>query len=395
MIFAEQGENSDYMWNFISGYVKISILGQYPERLVNRALNAGIPIKDAERKSGACFVCRIPMRRFKSLRVCARGSGCRVHILKKGGLPLLMIKARREPALCLCALLMAAVMAAASSRIWFFEIESRDYPRASAESTLASFGFGPGVKASEARPADIEAALRRLPGVLTAKAVRRGVCVKVSVTGKGGSAQDDPGQASEGASGIYADRDCVIDSISVTSGRAVVSPGEAVAAGQLLISGDMTALKPGYYVPAEGEVYGRLLYRASASVGRYGTELKRTGSYARAYEFRALGRSLLPGVPYAEYETERECSAVINACPLPLTVWACRCYELRQSQVDLGDRAAGDRAAVLAQEKLFDSITKGARILSVHTEFSVSQDGGVTATLTATTLERIGTGKGQ
>ena len=44
------------LWKSITGYVNISIVGEYPEKTLNRCIGAGIPIKRAVRSAeGACI----------------------------------------------------------------------------------------------------------------------------------------------------------------------------------------------------------------------------------------------------------------------------------------------------------------------------------------------------
>ncbi len=71
-----------------------------------------------------------------------------------------------------------------------------------------------------------------------------------------------------GYSNIVAAEDCVIDSINVKSGIAMVKAGDTVRQGQLLISGIIPAELGGGAVRAEGEIVGRVRRDITVSVPR-------------------------------------------------------------------------------------------------------------------------------
>lgn len=378
------------VWNFASGYVKIGIMGDYPERIVNRALDAGMPVYDASFEDSGRLVCCVPMRSFKTLRRCARGSGCKVAVLSKRGLPYLYLRLRREYILAAFALAAAAVLVLALSRLWRIDIDYGGADKASVDAALAGMGLRVGMALKDIEPKIINSELGSLKGVVNAKAVRHGVVLCIGISAEGQLTAGNAEAASNvSPSSIYADRDCVIASISVTSGAAAVTEGEAVKSGQLLISGDLGSLKEGYSVSAEGEVYGRLLYRATGTAERMRTEYRRDGRTAEVIAIVLFGKELLFNLPYEAYELEPLDEGSVDACPVPVKVRRYRCFGLSPTPCDIGDDAARLLAASDAQSKLYASIPKDARIVSVNTEI-ISDDGSASATVTAVTIERIG-----
>ena len=173
----------------------------------------------------------------------------------------------------------------------------------------------------------------------------------------------------------------------------MVAPGDAVKAGQLLISGDYSDSKPGYVVRAEGEVYGRVLYSAAYTAGPTAYEQRRTGACCAAESFAVFGREIFTGLPYEEYELELSAFGDIDACMLPVTIRSYRCYELAPTLVTLSFEEVCIRAEAGARQKLFEAMPKDIRLISLHTERAVAEDGSVTATVAAVGIENIGYGR--
>lgn len=82
---------------------------------------------------------------------------------------------------------------------------------------------------------------------------RRGTVAYVDVREKLQGAEDGVGA---GYTNIVADRTCVIESVTVTKGRAVVKAGDVVRAGDILISGIVEGADGAELCHAEGEVIG-------------------------------------------------------------------------------------------------------------------------------------------
>lgn len=386
------------VWNFVSGYVKIKIMGDYPERLINRASAQGIPFSDAEALSDGSAVCCIPVSRLKTLRFCARDSGCRVRIVSKHGLPCALIAVKHRLSLFLLAVCFIAILAFASTRVLAFDIECGDFDRDLIFDCLADLGIRRGICVKTVHTAEICKRLDSLPGVVNAEVDLRGVVLHIKVIGDdtGLSAYEPYSQDSmTGAPiGIFAAKDCVIASIYPTRGRALYRSGDAVKAGELLISGDYTDLKPGYYVDADGRVLGRVLYRAEATVQSQCVMLRRTGERVELNVFYLFGRKLFFSPPYENYELESILRARFDCSPAAAFVSNCYCFELRALPTELSEAEIKQAAEAEAQSKLFENIPEDAELISLTTDFVLDPDGSITATVTAVSLENIGYKRG-
>lgn len=98
---------------------------------------------------------------------------------------------------------------------------------------------------------------------------RRGTVAYVSVIEK---VNHDEQEERRGYANVVAERDCIIEEITVISGYATVKVGDTVRAGQILISGVYPSELGGGLCYAEGRVIGRYTDEISVSVPRYKEE---------------------------------------------------------------------------------------------------------------------------
>lgn len=373
------------LWKFCAGYVNISIVGKYPEKLVNRLLCSGIRLENLQRTGGGLSA-RVSARDMRAMRSVARGSGCRIRVLEKHGGPVIRaaIRANRAFIAFLAAFLAAAAFA--STRIWFIDIDTVSIPREEIARVLSAMGVERGCSGSGLNTGAVAEALSSDPRVVNAKVTLRGVVLRVEISETEGYAAQP---ASEPAVGFYADRDCVIRELTVKSGRAMVAPGQAVRKGDLIISGDLSDMKEGFSVPAEGKVMGEVLHVFSASAPPETVRLVRSGEKASAFSILLFGRELAFDPPFVDYEREPIARYALNACPVPLGAVEYECFELTESMVEDTPEGTETRARLLAQRGLTADLPHDAQIKTLRTDIIRNGDGSVTAIVTATALERI------
>ncbi len=118
---------------------------------------------------------------------------------------------------------------------------------------------------------------------------RRGTVAYVSVIEK---VIHDEQEEKSGYANVIAERDCIIEEITVSSGYAVVKPGDTVQAGQILISGVFPSELGGGLCYAEGNVVGRYTDEISVSVPRYREEKIPTDKKTSSLNINFFGFSL-------------------------------------------------------------------------------------------------------
>ena len=106
----------------MSGYVKIQLEGYFVERFLNLALNQKITIWDIRRMQDGRIIAKVTPKEFKYLRKIARTTNCRVKILKKSGIPFLIIKYRKRKIFVIFILVAIISVCVYNSYIWQVDI---------------------------------------------------------------------------------------------------------------------------------------------------------------------------------------------------------------------------------------------------------------------------------
>ena len=374
------------VWNFVSGYVKICIMGKYPERLVNAALVNGISVFSACNTDNG-IICTVAAGDIQRLRASGRGCGCRIRILSRHGLVFKLRPLKFEPLLLALAALLVTAAVLMSRRLWFIKIDCGGMDRSAVLSELEIAGVRRGSLLRSISPSELSSLLSDIPGVASADVELHGIVLSVSLSE--GTGYGMPSESFELPREIRAAKDCVLTDITVLSGRALVSIGDNVSAGQTIISGDMSGLKEGYYVPAAGEAYGKVMYRTSASSERTSTSTQWTGASVELSAAKLFGSSYLIGLPFNEYKLEPKKAAVLDACFLPVTIESFICMELGYTVAEADEQIAVENAVNEALQKLYSAVPAYAKILSVGTEYRINEDGSVTAEASAVVIEKI------
>ena len=372
------------VWKNDSGYVIIRIMGKYPEKLLNALLEEGTPVRDVKR-SGEAITLSLPAASLMRLRQLKRGGSCRVKLVSKSSRARLTKRISKVFAASLAAFLLIAL--AASTRIWSVEVISDTVPAEDIAAALDSIGLRPGAARNRNGLRGASETLMRDPRVVNAEVRLNGVKLTVAISG---AAEAIPGRSEGESFGMVAAKDCVITRIAVTGGRALVQRGSAVKAGELIVTGDLSALKPGLTVPVKAVVYGRVLYTVSATAEAEKLSLVRSGRKAEAVLIRTPFGQFASRPPFAEYETEPIRANTVDACAVPIVIWRETAYELVERRVRDTEVGTEKRARLFAQEKLASLIPQEAQINTVSTRTVRNPDGSVTAIITVTATEQIG-----
>ena len=163
--------------------------------------------------------------------------------------------------------LVVFLLSFSSDLVWDIRLEDGcEVSRESVVEQLRSVGFEIGSRWSATDISSVETELLfSSDDVSWLNINRRGVVAYVSATPKIGESDESHGG---GYSNIVAKYDCVIDEISVITGYAAVAVGDAVRAGDLLISGVIPESAGGGFCHAQGTVRGRVSTELSVSVER-------------------------------------------------------------------------------------------------------------------------------
>ncbi|MGE5587412.1 MAG: sporulation protein YqfD [Clostridia bacterium] len=385
------------LWPYFRGYVIMTVKGRALEKFVNTALARGIDLWDITRVDDRSLVARAYLHDLPSLGKILRATGCRGRIEQKVGVPFLVRRLARRKGLVAGAILFSVALYALSSFVWFVDVSGVQKTDPETVLELAEkHGLRPGAPKRSIDPGKVaRGILADLPNLAWAAVHIRGTMASIEV------AEKTLPDVSPGVVDVVAAEDALVTNMIVLSGEPLVSEGDTVTKGQVLIAGlilgtddQHSGAKAVEVVNARGIVLGRVWRTHSEECRLVRETVTETGRVARTHRFTVGALTFVVGPktpPFADYEEYRSSYGV----PLRGKPW-------RSIGVDVTTyREVTRRAEVLSREDVLaearerarsalePTLPSGARILDVREDVRYSQGGVVTFTMTMETAEDI------
>jgi len=384
----------------LRGYVHVSVIGASAKDFLNACSERGVVITECRAINETELICTIPRRYSRTAEYCAGISGCELRILSQRGASYTFGRVKRRYLLLSGLLVTLMLLGFSGFFIWDMDIVGNDtIPDWEIRSALEECGVYIGANWTEFNADMIRSEmLEKIPKLsfltVNVKGSRAEVIVRERIEAP--EMQNDVSH-----SHIIAAKDGVISKMSVFRGQGMVSAGDEVRAGDVLISGTVSGIElweqpvEYNYVSALGEVYAETAYEFTAAESLVKQEKHYTGRVARSFAL-LLGENRL--------NFYKNTGIYRNSCDTIYYVWKlelpgiftlpvalvqeCRAqYELlpvSEMQSQVVERLKGELLSRLERET-----GESAQFLSE--EFTVRQYGDmVYVTLSARCLEDIG-----
>ena len=111
------------LFNYISGYINITVEGFFVERFINKCINNKIFLWSIKRSNSTLLSTNVSIKQFKEIRAIAKRTKCKVKINSKRGLPILLHRYRKRKLLLFLLIPIVAAILITSTYIWNIEIE--------------------------------------------------------------------------------------------------------------------------------------------------------------------------------------------------------------------------------------------------------------------------------
>ncbi len=390
---------------FLRGHVLLQVTGPRPDALLARLIAAGRPFRAARRDARGLWV-RMALGDFRRLRPLVRGSGLRVHIAARGGLPFALARAARRPALFAAGAAAALLLAGLSQRVWFVQVLGADrLGEGEVLHVAAAAGLRPGAAKASLDPDRVAAALiADVPALSWAEVTVHGTLATIQVVER---ALPPPAYEQVGVAGdVVAAHAGIVRGVTVSAGVAVVSPGQRVEPGQVLIRGmiQMPARRGpqgaeglrSVAVHASGVVVAVQTYQtyaeapASLEVGvPTGATFVRRVLVVGRLQLVLTGRGRVPWPSYRLSRTELG-PLRFRSLVLPGSLLVLRYAEVATHQKALPPAAAAAAAAAAARAFLLRQLPPRARILQERQSTTLLPGGRVGVELWVESEDNIG-----
>ncbi len=377
----------------LRGSVRVEVSGAEPVKLLNALGGDGICFWDAEPVDDFTIRIGVYSRELGRVRALAGRHQCAVKVLRERGVPVVRRRLRRRIALLTAAVVCFALLAASSLFVWDIEIEGNESVskgailRALANCGVKSGSFWPGWSSDEIRNSVI-LDIPELSWVgVSVDSSRAIVRVRERI--------ERPQLVSDDAAGSVTARTTgIIERMEVYQGAPLVTVGDAVIAGETLVSGEMPSeVGDTRYVRASALVEARTWYELNAAAPLEYAALTQTGTHTRW--------ALIIGDKRINFyrgssQTDAGCGKIVTEYPLAWEgVFTLPVTLVREQTLEYGVSAAAEDEAALAarlQEQLQNTLEReiSGRGEIASSTFASSVSGGMlVVTMRAECVEDI------
>ena len=265
----------------LRGSVRVEVSGAAPQRLLNAMSEADMPFWDAVPQDAFTIRLGLYSRNLRNAKALATRCQCELKLLRESGAPVVKRRLRRRVALLVTAVSCFALLAASSLFAWDIRVEGNEQVstgeilRALAGCGVEPGAFWPGWSSDEIRNSvilDIPELAWLGVSVDSSRAV-----IRVRERTEAPELVN-----SEGMGSVTARTTGIIDSMRVYQGAPLVAVGDAVVAGETLVSGEMPSeVGDTRYVRASAEIRARTWYEMSASAPLEYSGLEQSDSRTR------------------------------------------------------------------------------------------------------------------
>jgi len=375
------------------GYLKIEVYGADLNRFLNLCASENILFWGHQRTSVDRMTLYLPVPAFYQMPRITRRACCRVHIVKRFGLPFLLHRIKPRVALLFGVFLFVFCAWASSLFLWEITISGPTaIPQERILHALAEHGVSQGAYTKSLNIDHIKnQMLLEMPDLIYLNINLHGSRAEVMVRDR----TRPPNIVDEtGFANIVASQGGVIERVVVYEGTPEVKKGDLVVPGQILANGYMTG-RSGVTVPtrARADVYARTWDHTQAIFPLSVFERYKTGKERTRYTL-IFGRSRIKIFEKGSIH-DSECDKIIKrsrlvlpgGITLPILLERETASECRLEAADLAPISAIDLVANELQRKL--SLVATDTLLDCR--FTAEQSGGaLMMKMTAECIKQIG-----
>ena len=374
------------LFNFLQGYVVIIIDGAFPERFLNICARRSIYLWNVRRLDKLSLRANVSIAGFRLMPDIAKKSRCRVRIKSRMGLPFFIHRHRKRKAFAAGALIFAAALLVLSRFIWVVDVIGNDVVESA---RIVAALNGAGLKTGILKSGVDEYALQNIlmteiDEIAWISVQIKGTTAHVEVKERDPKPEIFP---KDEPCDIVALRDAVIESIDALNGDRLVTAGEIVRRGQLLVSGVLESENAGIrFVHSDAEITARTWYEFAEEIPRFEEVRTPTGRSKSKNILKILNFNIKffinDGISYENYDRISMVKkfSIGKSFVLPISLHLDKYAEVQVEQREI------DRAVALktAEGNAFANV-KGKLIVKTD---AVERDGALLVTYEC--LEDIG-----
>ena len=383
------------IFNYIIGYIRISIEGYYIERFINICRNEKITIWNLKRDKNVKLELNIGIKDLKRVAKIAKQTKCKMKITRKKGLPFIFNKYKKRKLFFVFLIVIIIILAISSNFIWNIQIIEEDKQNIeNLYQDVIDSGLAIGTMKSKINTKDIINKVRLKRDDIAWIGIElkgtNAIVRTVKATAKPDIVND------KDYCNIVSDKQGIITKISAQNGTIAVKVGDTVNVGTTLINGWMEGKYTGIrYVHAKGEIQAKVWHTKSKKIPYNTTERTETGNIENKYQIKInnfeinLSKRLSK---FKIYDTivEENKFKIFSDFYLPISLIKTTNKEVKEEQKKYEIEEAKNLGIQQLQDELDNEIENKEKIVNKIINTYEKED-GIEVYVTYEVLEDIGT----
>ena len=383
------------IFNYIIGYIRISIEGYYIERFINICGNEKITIWNLKRNKNVKLELNIGIKDLKKVAKIAKQTKCKIKIIKKKGLPFLFNRYRKRKLFFVFLLVIIIGLGISSNFVWNIQIVEED--KESIENLyqdVVESGLEIGKMKSKINTKDIINKVRLKRNDIAWMGIElkgtNAIVKVVKATAKPEIVDDNE------YCNIVSDKQGIITKINAQNGTIAVKVGDTVNVGTTLINGWMEGKYTGLrYVHAKGEIQAKVWHTKNKKILYNATEKTETGNIENKYQIKInnfeinLSKRLSKFKIYDTIVLENKFK-IFSDFYLPISLVKITNKEIKEEQKNYNVEQAKDLGIEQLQKELDNEIEDKSKVVNKIINTYEKED-GIEVYVTYEVLEDIGT----
>lgn len=383
------------LFNYIIGYIRISIEGYYIERFINICRNDKIAIWNLKRDKNVKLELNIGIKDLRKIKKIARQTKCKVKILRKKGLPFIFNRYKKRKIFFVFLLLIVILLSISSNFIWNIQIIEEDNKKLeNIQNDISDCGLTIGKLKAQINTKEIINKVRLKRDDIAWMGIElkgTNAIIKIVKSTSKPEIIDETDYCN-----IVSDKQGVITKINAQNGTIAVKVGDTVNIGTPLINGWMEGKYTGIrYVHAKGEIEAKVWHTKSKKINYQTTERKETGNIENKYKIKInnfeinLSKRLSKFQIYDTIDAENKFKIFSNFY-LPISLIKITNKEIKEEQEKYTIEEAKNIGIQQLQEELDNEIQDKEKIVNKIINTYEKED-GIEVNVTYEVLENIGT----
>lgn len=383
------------IFNYIIGYIRISVEGYYIERFINICRNNKIAIWNLKRSKNVKLDLNIGIKDLKDVAKIAKQTKCRIKIINKKGLPFLFNKYKKRKLFFGFLLIIIILIGITSHFVWNIEIieeNNKELENIYKDVTEAGLNIGKSKRKVNTKEIINKVRLKRSDIAWIGIELKgTNAIVKVVKAEQKPEIIDD-----EDYCNIVSDKTGIITKINAQNGTIVAKVGDTVKQGDVLINGWMEGKYTGIrYVHAKGEIEAKVWHTKSKKMLYNTTERTETGNIENKYKIKInnfeinLAKRVSKFQIYDTIDAEKKIR-VFSDFYLPISIIKTTNKELKEEEKNYNIEEAKELGIEELERELDKEIDNKEKIINKNIKTYEKED-GVEVYVTYEVLENIGT----